>query len=232
VKQPLSRDLIVIEALRQLKEEGLKGMSLRKVAAALDTGPASLYAYVDDLEALHALVLDRALAAVDTRVRAKAGWRENLLRVLESYARTLASSPGLAQLAFGRVAVGPNSLRITETLLAFLAGAGVNLATAAWAVDLLILYVTAIVAEHSTGRDPASSDRAVARAIREISKAQYPRIHAAREHLLSGTPEERFTWAVEALLGGILQNPRGATAPQLSSAKPMRSRSKPRKRTE
>ena len=43
-KQPLSRDAIVTEALRQLTADGLKGMSLRKVAVALETGPASLYA--------------------------------------------------------------------------------------------------------------------------------------------------------------------------------------------
>jgi AcrR family transcriptional regulator len=60
VKQPLSRDAIVAEALRQLTSNGLEGMSLRKVAAALETGPASLYAYVEDLNELHALVLDRA----------------------------------------------------------------------------------------------------------------------------------------------------------------------------
>jgi AcrR family transcriptional regulator len=214
VKQPLSRDLIVVEALRQLKEGGPKGMSLRKVAAALDTGPASLYAYVDDLDALHALVLDRALADVDTRVstKAKAGWRERLFSILESYAGTLSASPGLAQLAFGRVAVGPNALRITEALLASLAEGGVALSTAAWAVDLLILYVTAVVAEHSTGRDPVPPDGTVSRAIRGVSEAQYPRLHTAREFMLSGKPEERFNWAVETLLRGILQNPRGVTA--------------------
>lgn len=226
VKQPLSRDRIVLEALRQLKEDGLKGMSLRKVAAALDTGPASLYAYVADLDALHALVLDRALAEVDTRARGKAGWRERLVRVLTSYARTLSASPGLAQLAFGRVAVGPNALRITETLLALLAEGGVELATAAWAVDLLVLYVTAVVAEHSTGRDPVPSDGSVTRAVRQISAADYPRIHAAREHMLSGKPEERFGWAVEVLLRGILQSPRGATAAHRSPAAQTGSRSK------
>jgi AcrR family transcriptional regulator len=89
----------VTEALRKLTSDGLKGLSLRKVAAALETGPASLYAYVDDLEALDALVLDRALGKVDVGNIAKGGWRDRLVRVLESYARVLSASPGLAQLA-------------------------------------------------------------------------------------------------------------------------------------
>src|SRR5271170_8191166 len=93
VKQPLSRDAIVREALRQLRADGLGGMSLRKVAAALETGPASLYAYVDDLHGLQALVLDRALAAVDIGLaKGRAGWRERLKRVLESYAKVLFQS--------------------------------------------------------------------------------------------------------------------------------------------
>jgi AcrR family transcriptional regulator len=211
VKQPLSRDVIVSEALRQLTAEGLKGMSLRKVAAALETGPASLYAYVDDLDALYALVLDRALGAVDVRGAAKAVWRDRLMSVLESYARVLAGSQGLAQLAFGTVAIGPNALRISEALLALLEEGGVDLPTAAWAVDLLVLYVTAIVAEHSGRRDPVVPEGAVARAILGASEQQYPRIHAAREHLLSGEPQGRFGWAVEVLLRGILQTPRAAT---------------------
>jgi AcrR family transcriptional regulator len=63
-KPPLSRDAIVEEALRQITAEDGGAMSLRKIAKALDTGPASLYAYVNDLTELQALVLDRALEAV------------------------------------------------------------------------------------------------------------------------------------------------------------------------
>ena len=223
MKQPLSRDRIVDEALRQIRADGLKGMSLRKVAAALDTGAASLYAYVDDLDSLHALVLDRALAEVDLGSPAKADWRERLAIILESYARVLAASPGLAQLAFGTVAVGPNALRITETLLALLEEGGVDLATGAWAVDLLVLYVTAIVAEHSgETKDLVAPEGAVARAIAEVSADQYPRIHAARVHLLSGTPSERFIWAVDVLLRGIQQNPRPASAKQTTKKKQSR----------
>jgi len=215
VKPPLSREAIVMEALRQVTSEGLKGMSLRKVAAALDTGPASLYAYVNDLDELHALVLDRALAKVKVAGDKGAGWRERLLRVLGSYARVLSASPGLAQLAFGTMAVGPNALRITEAVLALLDEGGVDRATGAWAVDLLLLYVTAIVAEHTSDAnnlDPAAPDSPVARAVAGVSEPDYPHIYAARAHLLSGTADERFAWAVDVLLRGILQTPRSTQA--------------------
>lgn len=209
VKQPLSRDAIVEEALRQLTANGLNGMSLRKVAAALETGPASLYAYVEDLYELHALVLDRALAKVSLRSVARTGdWRGRLQDVLKSYAGVLMASPGLAQLALGAIAIGPNALRIAEKLLALLEEGGVDLATGAWAVDLLTLYVTAIVAEHANGLDPAAPEGRVARAVSGVSEKDYPHVYAAREHLLSGTGEGRFAWVMGVLLHGILQSPR------------------------
>jgi AcrR family transcriptional regulator len=206
VKRPLSRDAIVTEALGQLTRDGLDGMSLRKVATALETGPASLYAYVDDLHELRALVLDRALATVDVRGARQAGWRARLEMLLMSYLEVLFASPGLGQLALSTIAVGPNGLRITETLLGLLEEAGADRRTAAWAVDLFLLYVTAIAAEHS-GRDPkhdpANPDGVVTRAIRSVSAREYPRIHAAREELLSGGGQ-RVAWAIDVLLKGIL----------------------------
>ncbi|HEY0466991.1 MAG TPA: TetR/AcrR family transcriptional regulator C-terminal domain-containing protein, partial [Polyangiaceae bacterium] len=115
----------------------------------------------------------------------------------------------------------------TEALLALLEEGGVDLATGAWAVDLLVLYVTAIVAEHSGGVEPAAPEGAIARAIIGVSEQRYPRIFAAREQLLSGTAQERFTWAVEVLLGGILQSPRRASSgarPRTTSATPRKKR--------
>lgn len=231
-KRPLSRDAIVVEALRQVKANGLTGMSLRKVAAALDTGPASLYAYVDDLDALRALVHDRALADVDTRARANASWRENVFHVLESYARTLAANSGIAQLAFGRVAIGPNALRIVETLLGFLEEGGIDTATAAWAVDLLVLYVTAIVAEHASGAATMSSDDGPAsHVVRGVSESRHPRIHAARAYMLAGAPKERFDWALEVLMRGILEAPRLARRARRSPRDRQKTGSKHRERT-
>ncbi|RYG79326.1 TetR/AcrR family transcriptional regulator, partial [bacterium] len=178
VKAPLTRDLVVSEALRQLKEDGLAGMSLRKIALALETGPASLYVYVDDLDALHALVLDRALADVDVSGGRHRAWRERIKAVLTSYARVLFASRGLAQLALGTVAVGPNALRILDALLGMLSAGGVAPNTAAWAVDLLVLYVTAIAAERSERADPGDPVGPIAQALARAPSETYPHLHA------------------------------------------------------
>ena len=197
-------------------------MSLRKVATALKTGPASLYAYVDDLQELQALVLDRALGSVDARGAKRGDWRANLERLLASYLEVLFASPGLAALALNTVAIGPNALRITERFLGLLEEAGVDRRTAAWAADLFLLYATAIATQHSgkeAKHDPANPQGAVARAVRGVSAGEYPHIHAAREEILAGGGGERVAWAIEVLLKGVLWSVKGK-----SKRKPIRHR--------
>jgi AcrR family transcriptional regulator len=84
VKEPLTRDAIVAKALELLARDGLEAMSLRNVAKALDTGAASLYVYVDDLQQLQALVLDRALGKIATKAARNKPWEERLTAVLSS----------------------------------------------------------------------------------------------------------------------------------------------------
>jgi AcrR family transcriptional regulator len=227
---PLSRDAIVTEALKQLTRDGLDSMSLRKVAAALKTGPASLYVYVNDLDELQALVFDRALARVGVRGAQLKDWRERVKGLLKSYLQVLVASPGLAQLAFRRAAVGPNALRLVDALLGAFVGAGVDRRTAAWAVDLLLLYVTALAAEQGLRgnhweRGASDPEGAIARAIRRVSAEEYPYIHAARDEMVSG-PGQRAAWAIDSILNGVVPASRSERAVSRQEAKPSRSQRK------
>ena len=222
-KEPLSREVIVTAALDLLGREGPEGTSLRKVAAALDTGPATLYAYVEDLQELQALMLDRALREVKLGAAAGQDWRRRLHALLESYFAVLSRRPGLAQLAMNAIAVGPSALRIVEALLGLLDEAGVDGPSAAWAVDLLLLYVTAIAAELGQ-RHGATEALApvVGQALASVSAATHPRIHALRDELVSGDGPSRFAWSIEVLLQGLLRAP--VAAPVRPARKPPRRR--------
>ena len=206
-KAPLGRDAIISKALEILASDGLEAMSLRSVAKALDTGAASLYVYVDDLSQLQALVLDRALAKVATKAARQKPWQERLLAVLGSYYQVLTQHRGLAQLAMSTIATGPHALDLIEALLDILAEAGVDEQTAAWAVDLIMLYVTAIALEQSQRANQQDPLAHVARAIGATSEATHPRIHRVREALLAGDGKTRFSWALQVMLEGILRVP-------------------------
>ena len=64
-KAPLSREAIIGAALGLLRTEGLERLTMRRLAAALDTGAGSLYVYFRNVEHLYAALLDELLGEVD-----------------------------------------------------------------------------------------------------------------------------------------------------------------------
>ncbi len=64
-RRRLDRESIGREALRIIDAEGIDAVSMRRVAAAFDTGPASLYAHVENKEALLRLALDLAIGELE-----------------------------------------------------------------------------------------------------------------------------------------------------------------------
>jgi hypothetical protein len=73
---------------------------------------------------------------------------------------------------------------------------------------LITLYVTAIAAEQSQRRRQPDPLGTITQVVGAVSAEEYPRIHALRHHLLSGSPVDRFTWSLEVLVKGIVQTPR------------------------
>ncbi len=210
-KPPLNRDVIVATALDLLTRDGLAGLSLRKVAAALDTGPASLYVYVDNLEALHALILDRALGDVVIPSDKDGTWRERLSGLLTSYLQVLYARPGLGQLAMMTMPTGPHALRLIEAMLALLLEGEVDPPRAAWAVDLLPLHFAAIAAEQDIRRSQSDPLGPIAKALEGAAPAVYPNIRALREELMSEDVSSRLRWTLDVLINGVLHTPREAS---------------------
>ena len=207
-KAPLSQDVIVTAALDLLSQDGMAGLSLRKVAAALDTGAASLYVYVANLDELLGLVLDRLLGEVERPDDPEGDWREQLKTVLRSYFRVLYERPGLAQVALRTQPVGINMAGLTETLLALLTRGGLDLSRAAWALDLLLLHSAALAAEQDNRR--FTNEDILQRmqgAMASLPAEAYPNITAAGPELYSGT-SERYEWALDALINGVMDTPR------------------------
>ena len=205
-KAPLNREVIVAAALDILACDGLAGLSLRRVATALDTGPASLYVYLSNLDELHALMLDSALAAVKSPSARRGSWSERLKVLLKEYLRVLYERPGLAQIALSTIACGPHSVRISELLLGLLKEGGVDDIKTAWGVDLLTLYVTAIAVEQNLRAGGDDLGRVTA-ALDAVSIEEFPLVFAAKQALLSGGGEGRSDWALDVIISGITGGP-------------------------
>ncbi|WP_053170432.1 TetR/AcrR family transcriptional regulator [Streptomyces sp. SBT349] len=208
-KAALTRDGIVDAALAVLDADGLDAVSMRRVAQLLDTGAASLYVYVGNRDELLALMLDRVLAAVPLPGAPAApqdgarDWRERLLALLYDVTVTLSRRRGIASVAFARVPDGPHALAIAERVLDLLAEGGVEPRTRAWALDTLMMYVSAtalelsLLQEGSTAGEPAGEPLAV-------PADRYPRIAEATPFLGDDCGMARLSWALNALVNGVL----------------------------
>jgi hypothetical protein len=94
-------------------------------------------------------------------------------------------------------------LRIWETLLGLLKEGEVDDLRAAWGIDLLTLYVTAIAAEQSVRRESDEGLGRVKNALSNVSEKQFPLVFASKETLLSGGGETRGDWALDVIINGI-----------------------------
>ncbi|MES9766721.1 TetR/AcrR family transcriptional regulator [Bacillus altitudinis] len=207
-KEPLSRELIVKTAYELLKEHGIEGMSMRKVAKALDTGPASLYVYVNNVQELSTYVLDYGLGQMVYPDSKDSTWKEQLFDLLHTYFLLLFEKPGLAEISLSTIPQGTNFLQLTEHLLAALHEGGIKSTSAAWGVDLLLLYVSSVAYEKVSWKKQGSSQISdTKKAFLQADKTQFPFIHRVKEEMFAGdtVSMERFRWGIDVILYGIQQ---------------------------
>jgi AcrR family transcriptional regulator len=210
-KPPLSRAGLVATALRIMREEGLERVTMRRLATELDTGPASLYVYVQNTAELHGALLDELLAGLDLpRAGTVDRWHDELIGLLSAHTRLLMGYPSLARSVLTLRPYGPNYLRLIDVLLGLLHAGGVPTRQAAWGVDLLLQHATATAAEQGTRDEAVEADReeeALVMAVREAAGGDYPNLDGVRGELFSGTGEQRLRWAFAALIAGVAGTP-------------------------
>lgn len=121
-----SRAAIAAAAIALADAEGLAGVSMRKIAAALGTGTMSLYTYVPKKEHLFDLMLD-AVAGEWRLPEAPTGDRRaDLLAFAWQGLASMRRHPWVPGLVLTRPSIGPNSLRCTEYFLAVMSGTEIS----------------------------------------------------------------------------------------------------------
>jgi len=221
-KPALNREAIVAAAVRLLRTEGLERLTMRRLAATLDTGAASLYVYFHSTEQLHSALLDALLGDVELSPVASDGpWRERLARVVDSYTAVLFEYPSVARLSVFTRPSGPHGLQLFEALLALLDEGGVAPGAAAWGVDLIVQYATSTAAEHSSRDEQpgtAEEERDLARSLAELAPDTHPHLYRLRSALLSGEGRARFHWGLDVILSGLADPDAGGRAGALDPA--------------
>jgi AcrR family transcriptional regulator len=210
-KPPLSEDAVVDAALAILKSDGLEAVTMRRVAAALDTGAASLYVYVSGHEALLQAMLDRVTATIEVEAPDPSRWRGQLHSLLQRMREALVTHPGIAAMTLADPPTTEAVLRVSENLLGILLAGGLDPQGAAWVCDIFVLLVTAVANEDDVRRARGRSDGEEREQVDEIYKTfaglppdRFPLIAAHAAQMVAGDSDERFRFAIDVVVDGVV----------------------------
>lgn len=209
-KEPLSVERIVQTALDIVAAEGFEALTMRRVAAALDTGPASLYAHVVNKADLDELLIGYLCSRIVIPQPDPDKWREQIFDLAAQIRDQYLRYPGISQAALGAVPSNVETLRISEGMLAILLAGGVTPQTAAWAIDALSLYVTAYCLElamwvRQMGTDGGwvvTHDTLMSR-FEALSADQFPLTKRYAAELTAGEGHDRFDFAMRTMINGL-----------------------------
>ena len=162
--------------------EGLDAVSMRRVAAELGTGAASLYRYVETREELLDLMIDATGHEYDL-APPTGDWLADLLAVGEQCRAILRRHPWLPGMAISRPVLGPSAVALLEHFLAVLENHPASLRAKMEAFAMLNgLTATSVLYELAGGSDLQA--RNVAYLQYAIASGEHPRLAA----LLSQQP--------------------------------------------
>jgi len=208
----LSRDVIVDGALRLIDREGAPSFSMRRLAEELGVGAGAVYWHVANKEQLLQLVFDRVIGELPMPEPEPERWREQITQAARDEREMMRRHPGIAQLSFGRIPVGPNGVRYMEWHLSILRSGGLSDRVAALAGDMMYLYIGAFSYEECIGLAIPTGDDASARDfigelrdyLASLPADRFPNISQLAGELTTGGPDERFEFGLDVLLDGLV----------------------------
>jgi AcrR family transcriptional regulator len=214
----LSVDDVVGAAIAVADEDGLEGVTMRRLAGALGVRPMALYTYVPGKPELLDLMLDAVYLAMPRAPwREDEGWRERLRTVARDNRKLFRAHPWASSMSSSRPPLGPGLMAKYEHELSALADAGLDDVETDAALTFLLDFVrAAALAAHAAGasrRATGMSDEEWWEANaplleRVLDPAAYPT--AARVGTAAGTahggaysPDHAWEFGLERALDGL-----------------------------
>lgn len=219
-RDPLTLEAIVGAALEVLDVDGLDGLSMRRVAERLDTGPASLYWHVGSKDGLLDLIFDRVIGEQEVPDPEPGRWQEQLKEVARTMRAAILRHRDIVRISIGRIPMGPNALRYSERVLAILRAGGVPDQLAVPALLLLTSVVNGFTMDETGegGQPPADQPplEQIARMARDylaaLPPAEFPNLVALADRFGVSDPELRFEMLIDLYVEGLARRVEAQTS--------------------
>jgi AcrR family transcriptional regulator len=155
-KRPLSLDAIIDASVRIADAEGLNGVSIRRVAAAIAARPMSLYSFIESKDDLVARMLDSVIGDILVE-KLPHDWRTAVESIARRTIEVGAKHPWIIEATAQSNSAGPNALAHEQQTLDALASLGADSArtrSLAMAIDVYTIGFAMV----SGGASGAPSD--------------------------------------------------------------------------
>lgn len=203
----ITREQVADAALTLLDEVGLEGLTMRRLAQALNIQAPSLYWHFASKEALIDHLADRLLDGVATGIDPATPWQIQVETIARQLRQGLLSRRDGARLYAGTYIVTPNIMRVNDRLMGTLAEAGLPDREATWANFALFYYVIGFTIEEQglvDGTGALAVDLSALKArFAEAAGAGYPRLLSMMGSIFDTDMEARFQFGLDILLSGL-----------------------------
>jgi AcrR family transcriptional regulator len=196
-----SRAEITGVALRVADADGLEAVSMRRVAAELGTGAASLYRYVETREDLLDLMTD-AIGAEYELAPPTGDWLADLIACGEQARAIFRRHRWLAGLAITRPVIGPNGIGLLEHFLTVLQGHPASIAAKMEAFAMLNGITAAFALQEQA--DPGLQARNLAYLGHALLSGEHPRLAGLLSPQAQLPPPEELTDRYPDLIARVL----------------------------
>jgi TetR/AcrR family tetracycline transcriptional repressor len=170
-KPKLTQAQILDQALDLLADQGIEGLSLRRLAAVCGVTPMTLYGYFASKDALLDAIVTYVMPVPIPRPAEARNWSESLRDCLVGIQDAFLSKPGVAALLAGRSLSDPSMDELREYILGLLHDAGVPDGNRVTVLGVIIRYILGCAA---------------------IEGASWHHGHAAEQRRLKALPTDRF----------------------------------------
>jgi TetR/AcrR family transcriptional regulator, tetracycline repressor protein len=202
LSMPLRKANVVEGALVLLDAEGLDGLTMRKLGAALGVQAGALYRHFPSKEALLDAMAERLFDGVAGALP-EGSWDEQLTALADRLREALLAHRDGARLVAGTFVSAPNTNAAGAVAVNQLVAAGLPAPQAGWLTFACMYFVLGHTIEEQAQRQLAASDDWPARVAR--TPPADPVWAEALRAVVTSDPEDRFRYGLRLLLDGIRQ---------------------------
>jgi len=206
-RAPLTRGLVLAEALALADADGMSALSMRRLAQRLGVEPMSLYHHVARKDDLLDGLVDAVFAEIDLPPKGLP-WRDAVRHRTVSARQVLRSHPWAIGLLESRLTPGAATLRHHDAVIGCLRGGGFTVALAAHAFSVIDSYLYGFVLQEVSlpFRTPEESAQMAAAFLEHVPAEVYPHLtELTTEHVLAPGYDygEEFAFGLELVLDGL-----------------------------